>query len=83
MRGNRAKYYRSLADIIQPANFITEECLLRILVSCLLPIMMYRPCCVFRDKEILKPLDVELNDGFGRIFYIPRAATHDGVYFRD
>ena len=52
------KYYSSPFGIIQQTNFINKECLID------------GSCCVLGDVEILKPVDVALNDGCRRIFDI-------------
>ena len=71
MHENRRKYYGCLAGIVQKAGFVNKKCLVKIVLHCLFPKLMYGTCCTFGVKSILNPLNVAFNDGFRKILILP------------
>ena len=59
-----------LARTMQKAGYVNKEYLVKILLHCLFPKLMYSTCCTFGVRSILNPLNVAFNDGFRTIFNI-------------
>ena len=53
-------------------GFVNRECLVKIILHCLFPKLMYGTWCTFGVKSILNPLNVAFNDGFRKILNIAR-----------
>ena len=72
MHENIRKCYGCLAGIVQKAGYVNKECLVKILLHCLFPKLMYGTCCTFGVNSILNPLNVAFNDRFNKIFNIAK-----------
>ena len=72
MHENTRKYIGCLAGMEQNVDYVNKECLVKILLHCLLPKLMYGTCCIFGVRSILNPLNVAFNDGLRKIFNIAR-----------
>ena len=60
---------------MQKAGFLNRECLIKIILHCLFPKLIYGTCCTFSVKSILNLLNVTFNDGFRKIFKIARCTS--------
>ena len=74
MHENRRKYYGYLAGIglVLKAGYVNKEYLVKILLHCLFPKLMYGTCCTFGVDNILNPPNVAFNDGFRKNFNFAR-----------
>ena len=49
---------------MQKTSFLNGEYLVKIILHCLFPKLMYGTCCTFSVKSILNPLNIAFNNGF-------------------
>ena len=57
MLKNRRKYCECLAGIMQKAGFVNKECLVKILLHCFFPELMYGTCCTFGMIQNMLKID--------------------------